>query len=92
MCDSNLSYNSGCNCLPGPIFWGCPAPLAEADFSIKNPPYLRPVLPGNPPFQPRSDRVQTWAQRQPVRGPTLAPWNGQPIPPRPVAYSPVADW
>lgn len=82
-----------CDSKPYPeIFWGCPAPLSQTNYSIKNPPFMRPNLVRNPPFNPGVYRVQTTAERQPSRGPILKPWDGQKIPARPVAYSPYASW
>lgn len=93
MCDSNLSFNTGCNpCLSDKLFWGCPAPLAIAQYDINNPPLLRPFTINNIPFDPSPFRIQTEAIRQPSRGPTLMPWQGQSIPARPVAYIPTASW
>ena len=89
MCDSTVNP---CRNTQKPIFWGCPAPLAQADYNINNPPFLRPFLIRNQPYEVQPFRVQTEAIRQPSRGPTLEPWNGQPIPPRAAAYISYASW
>lgn len=107
MCDSTVNP---CRNTQKPIFWGCPAPLARADYNINNPPFLRPFLIRNQPYEvqpfrvqrgitsPHEEtsgarfRVQTEAIRQPSRGATLEPWNGQPIPPRAAAYISYASW
>lgn len=86
-----------CNCVyrdPRKIMWGCPAPLAESHFNLNNPPYMRPVTNNQCAScdYEKYFRIQTEAVRQPTRPPTLAPWQGQAIPPRAQAQIIYSSW
>jgi hypothetical protein len=75
-----------------PLFWGCPAPLATANYDIDNPPMMRAFTAINPVCDPQPFRIQGGAIAQPSRAPTLKPWRGQPIPARPISYINIATW